>query len=496
MFFTHPLPPYPLEQTEVPDISLDSSQPGGMSARLMQTLGVSLWQWLFDGSIMVSLNQSRGIAIGQGHPLRLQIEIRDPMLISLPWEIMQEAPGTPAISLNQHIFFSRTTSDVFTLPPARPETTLKILLVQGQASDSASGAGLTNEAVPMLKLEQEADMVAQVLKRSGNSGIGGVKEIPCEVRTLVQPTPIELIQALETRNYNVLFYAGHGMPGPDGGVLFVRPDMPLNGTELAQVLTRCQVKLAVFNACWGAQSDHYYRPDDSMPGGKIPQPIPRSSLAEVLIHHGVPAVLGMRNSITDQEALSFIQEFAKALAERKPIDQAVAIARQHLLAVYKFNQQAWTLPVLYMHPEFDGELLAPIAAISPGNTQIGPESAISTACLRSLDDNRVWQIRGGYLTIGRSADNDLILREDEAGSSREHAMILRRENPGNFENATYFLRDVSRFGTWVSLDSKEWQRVHQQEVILTPGCQIKFGSIQNKAMEFILLGTSDTPPLS
>ncbi len=495
MFFTHPLPPYPLEQATLPDISSDSNQPGGMSARLMQTLGVSLWQWVFDGSIMVSINQSRGIAIGQGNPLRLQIEIRDPVLIALPWEIMQEAPGTPAISLSPHILFSRTTSDVSALPAARPETALKILLVQGQAAD-VSGIGLTNDALPMLKLEQEADMLAQVLKTSGNSGIGGSKEIPCEVRTLVQPTPLELIQALETRHYNVLFYAGHGMPGPDGGVLFVRPDMPLNGTELAQVLTRCQVKLAVFNACWGAQSDHYDRTDDTMPGGKVSQPMPRSSLAEVLIHHGVPAVLGMRNSITDQEALSFIQELAKALAERKPIDQAVAIARQHLLAVYKFNQQAWTLPVLYMHPEFDGELLTPIAAIPPGHTQIGAESSTSIACLRSLRDNRVWQIRGGYMTIGRSTDNDLILREDEAGASREHAMILRRESQDKLDDATYFLRDVSRFGTWVSSDDKRWQRVHQQEVILMPGSQIKFGSAQNNPLEFTLLSTPETPQSS
>jgi hypothetical protein len=88
--------------------------------------------------------------------------------------------------------------------------------------------------------------------------------------------------------------------------------------------------------------------------------MPRSSLAEVLIHHGVPAVLGMRDSIADQEALSFIQTLAQALAARMPIDQAVAVARQQLLTLYKFNQPAWTLPVLYMHPEFEGELIKPI----------------------------------------------------------------------------------------------------------------------------------------
>jgi len=43
----------------------------------------------------------------------------------------------------------------------------------------------------------------------------------------------------------------------------------------------------------------------------------------VLIHHGIPAVLGM--TIADQE-VSFIQTFAQALRSRLPIDQAVAIA--------------------------------------------------------------------------------------------------------------------------------------------------------------------------
>ncbi|MGH2413696.1 MAG: CHAT domain-containing protein, partial [Microcystaceae cyanobacterium] len=39
--------------------------------RLMQELGISLWQWLFDGPIRQSLSQSSGLALGQNKPLRL-----------------------------------------------------------------------------------------------------------------------------------------------------------------------------------------------------------------------------------------------------------------------------------------------------------------------------------------------------------------------------------------------------------------------------------------
>jgi hypothetical protein len=287
----------------------------------------------------------------------------------------------------------------------------------------------------------------------------------------------------------VFFYSGHGMPAPDGGLLFLRPDMTLNGTELAQVLTRCRVKLAVFNACWGAQPDH----DDNLTDSKLSQAIPRSSLAEVLIHHGVPAVLGMRDTITDEEALSFIQAFAKALADRMPIDQAVAVARQHLLTLYRFNQQAWTLPVLYMHPEYDGELLKPMEGTPtemPGTiTSFGQE--ISNASLRSLKTAKVWNVQGGIMRVGRDrSENDLVIQEDQGGVSRKHAVIFCRQFQRNGDTqVTYFLEDFSRYGTWLlepGVEPDNWQKIHRQEVPLHPGTQIKFGSSHNEILEFVI----------
>ncbi|MDX2240531.1 MAG: CHAT domain-containing protein [Leptolyngbyaceae cyanobacterium bins.302] len=494
MFSNRRMPPYPTEPTLAPEIISEPGQPGGVSSRLMQTLGVQLWQWLFEGSVVASLSHSQGIAAGQNKPLRLRLEIREPNLIALPWEIMQDAPGRQAISLSQQLLFSRTTSDVNALPTLRSDYALRILLVLGQATDPASGLGLANDTLQTLKLEQEAGILADVLKTSGNSGIGLGRGIACQVDTLVQPSPAELIQVLEKRIHNVLFYAGHGMPGPDGGLIFLRPDMALNGTELAQVLTRCQVKLTVFNACWGAQPDHYEDQNGlaSAPGVKLAQPIPRSSLAEVLIHHGVPAVLAMRDPIADQEAISFIQVFAQALVQRMPIDQAVAVARQNLLTLYKFNYQTWTLPVLYMHPEFDGELLKPLETSETGFGS--PELPTHVACLRSLTDGRVWQVRGGLMKIGRSPDNDLVLKEDEGGVSREHAMILCRDGQEGDEDICYFLEDFSRFGTWVR-NPTGWQKVHHKEVELKPRTQIKFGSQQNEAMEFVILNPGESPTL-
>jgi hypothetical protein len=315
------------------------------------------------------------------------------------------------------------------------------------------------------------------------------------VDTLVQPSPEELIRRLETQTYTVFFYAGHGMPGPDGGLLLLRSDRTLNGTELAQVLTRCQVKLAVFNACWGAQPDHY-NPDAGLPAtvpeAKPSQAIPRSSLAEVLIHHGVPAVLGMRDSITDEEALCFVQEFARSLADRAPIDQAVAVARQHLLTIYKFNHQAWTLPVLYMHPEFDGELLkrhtSDVTVIRRnGRTTDEREGQVQPqAVLRSLTTAKEWQIRGGIMRVGRDkSENDLVLPEDQGGS-RQHAIIFCRFAQRNGQpEVTFFLEDYSTYGTWIS-GPDGWQKIHRQKIPLRSGVHLKFGSSQSEPLEFII----------
>ncbi|MEB3336958.1 MAG: CHAT domain-containing protein [Leptolyngbyaceae bacterium] len=473
------LPPVlPLEAVPTPIGYKD-----GYGGRLMQHLGVSLWQWLFEGVIQSSLDQSQGIAIGQNKSLRVRLEIRDPNLVALPWEIMQPQPGKQAISLSQQLLFSRTTSDVDPLPPLRITQTLKILLVLGQDIGPEGGNNLqASPASAALQLETEAASLAQVLSNSSDFEITSPNlrtSVPCQVDTLVKPTPKELITQLETGYYNILFYAGHGVPAPDGGLLQLRSDCTLSGTELAQVLTRCHVTLAVFNACWGAQPDQ----DEQF------RAIARSSLAEVLIHHGVPAVLGMRDSIADQEALSFIQVFAQALTQRMPIDQAVAVARQHLLTLYKFNQPAWTLPVLYMHPEFNGELVKPLEEGTtelPFNSPTLTRHTLPIASLRLLGDpDQTWAIQGGLMRVGRKGENDLVISEQWV--SQKHAEIFCRDTPSssNSEHPTYFLRDFSRYGTLI-LRAEGWQKVHHQEVPLHSGLRLKFGSSQGQTLEFVI----------
>ncbi|NJR67971.1 MAG: CHAT domain-containing protein [Synechococcales cyanobacterium CRU_2_2] len=460
------------------DLSLSETE-GSYSSRLMQYTGIQLWQWLFHGSINTAYSQSRGIAMGQGNPLRLRLELRDPQLVLLPWEIMQPQEGKQAVSLSQQILFSRTTSDVDPLMPPRLSQTLKVLLVLGQAGSAGT---------PALQLEEEAQILARQLQHSGQVQPGGTGfSAACQVDTLIQPTPAELVAQLESGGYSIFFYAGHGIPAPDGGQVLLCPGETLSGTELAQVLTRCQVAVAIFNACWGAQP--YQLMDDAT---GVMMAMSRSSLAEVLIHYGVPAVLGMRDSIADDESLCFIETFSQALSDRVPVDQAVAIARQQLLTLYKFNQPGWTLPVLYMHPEFNGVVMQPVE----GRTELPTtspttqwhESRWPLAQLRLVSDPlKLWSLNGGLMRVGRRPGNDIVVQEPWV--SQLHAEIICRVNLGG-EVPSYFLRDFSRYGTLIASGSG-WQRVHHQEVELNAGTQLRFGSTQGETLEFIIQAFPD-----
>ena len=568
MFSPNP-PAFGLKISFVPSEGRVSSY----SSRLMLELGINLWQFIFNGPIANSFHQSLGIAIGKQQPLRLQLDIRDPNLIALPWEICQPQAGKPTISLNPQLRFSRTTTDVVPLskvrtrdrltppspplvrggppdrstPPSPPllrggspdRLTPPSPLVRGGSADGltppspplvrgGSPDGLTPASPPSvrggspdplspplvrggwggsadrlnillvlgsdaeperpntrLQLQKEADALRQILQESSQGDRSISPPVPCHVDTLIQPTSAEAIQALETGNYNIMFYAGHGVKAPDGGQLLLRPDTTLSGTELAQLLVSSGVTLAVFNACWGAQPFI----DENQ------QATPRSSLAEVLIHHGLPAVLAMRDEITDEEALSFIQTFATVLAQRMPIDRAMAIARQKLLTLYKFNQPAWSLPVLYMHPEFDGVLIPSFESLMtqlPDNSTTALNFSLPFACVRPVADgtqqfspDRVWPIHGGRLTVGRRSANNLVIQERWV--SQEHAEIFYRDlssSQGN-QASSYFLRDFSRYGTLI-LTEHGWQKIHRQEVPLKSGVQLKFGSSQGLTFEFAI----------
>ncbi len=118
---------------------------------------------------------------------------------------MQPNASFPAISLNPQLLFSRTSSDLDTLCEKRTGQFLNIRLVLGQDALAPVGG-----SPPRLQLQQEAANLAQILQQCGKTDTDGsdYSTVPCQVDTLIQPTPSELISRLETGIYNIFFYAG------------------------------------------------------------------------------------------------------------------------------------------------------------------------------------------------------------------------------------------------------------------------------------------------
>lgn len=451
-------------EDEFNPLVLPTLETGTTSERLMQGLGIGLWDWIFRGPLGQTLDRSLGIAEGRGEPLRLQLEVRPPELIGLPWEIMQPQPGRPPLALEPKILFSRSTSAVDGLFPRDRSSSLQVLLVLGEEE------GGDHPSSPQeLQLSQEATILKTLLEES-LPRLSGYGVTPGQVSTLVQPDREVLLRTLQQGRFNVLVYAGHGVPAADGGLLLLSPGVTLSGTELAHSLVRAGVKLAVLNTCWGAQPDY-----------RQAQVIPRSSLAEVLLHHGVPAVIAMRDSIADQEALSFIQTLAQGLVEGQSVPRAVAKSRQHLLSLYGLNHPAWTLPVLYQHPQFDGALISLDESVTrlPDGSALSDENRV-VRCWK--DPSQLWPIRGGILRIGRLATNDLVIAEPWVSS--HHAEIFHRNSWDRGRLARdYYLRDLSRYGTYY-FDGQTWHHLHRQEVVLSLGALLRFGSPQGMVMEF------------
>jgi pSer/pThr/pTyr-binding forkhead associated (FHA) protein len=88
------------------------------------------------------------------------------------------------------------------------------------------------------------------------------------------------------------------------------------------------------------------------------------------------------------------------------------------------------------------------------------------------------------MRVGRSVDNDLVIIEPWV--SQHHAEIVYRSRSMTNASGIYYLRDLSRFGSYVLDRQEKWQKIHAQEVPLESGMRLKFGSEDGQTLEFII----------
>lgn len=309
------------------------------------TLGQQLYDALFQRSLRDSWIMAQGIAHNQRAVLRLRLGLKGKLLPRLPWEVLHTggreslsscyrplATGTD-IAFSRYQINAPLGSSTLNLQRVATEP-LKILMAIAGPDDQES-----------LELEREAqELKAELSQRSGDN-------LPAIALTiLVQPGREELTQALEQGQYQVFHYAGHSDLGHSGGDIYLVSrekglTEKLSGDDLAGLLANNGVQLAVFNSCRGADTAFVEQSDRER------------NLAQALVKCGIPAVLAMAEQIPDEVALTLTRLFYRNLDRGYPIDLSLSRARQGLISAYGSNQLYWALPVLYLHPNFDGLLL-------------------------------------------------------------------------------------------------------------------------------------------
>jgi len=302
--------------------------------------GQRLFNSLFQGTIRDSWMMAQGIAQHQHHRLRFRLGLKGAKLHRLPWEVLYAgdrplATGTDVIFSRYHSSFSvlRSHLNLPKHPMGDPNQPLKILLVLAAPNDQE-----------VLALKQEAEQLRQellnVTDENSNQAI--------ELTILEQPGREQLTQALEHNHFHVLHYAGHSDLGEAGGSLYLVNNKTgltevMSGDDLAGLLVNNGIRMAVFNSCRGVYT-------------ASSQQATEGNLAESLVRRGIPAVLAMAERIPDNVALNLSRLFYRNLKQAYPLDLSLSRTRQGLISSYGSDKLYWALPILYLHPEFDGFL--------------------------------------------------------------------------------------------------------------------------------------------
>ncbi|WP_416667094.1 CHAT domain-containing protein [Egbenema bharatensis] len=327
-------------------------------------LGQQFYGSLFQGMLRDSWVTAQGIAQNRNESLRLRLGLKGPQLPRLPWEVLYGndtptptgvrsgslSPAARPLATGTHVIFSRYQ------PNARlatqclsghidPQQPLRVLMVIAAPTDRER-LELEREAH---QLQQELQSVDDSTSPSSTHRSDHRSQLDIQLTILKQPGREQLTQALEQGRYQVLHYAGHSDLGTAGGSLYLvnrRTGLSeiLSGDDLAGLLVNNGIRLAVFNSCRGAYTaasvDHTQE----------------RNLAEALVSRGIPAVLAMAEQIPDNVALTLTWLFYRNLKLGYPIDLSLSRARQGLISAYGSHQLYWALPILYLHPNFDGYL--------------------------------------------------------------------------------------------------------------------------------------------
>jgi hypothetical protein len=308
-----------------------------------QSYGERLFDAVFKGTLRDCLVKSRVSAIKDKAVLRLRFFLKEvPELGALPWEYLFSRDfglffgydNWPNTAIVRYLNLPEEIEDLTVKSP------LRVLVMIAKPADAEQ-----------LKVDLEWRELEESLADLQSRNL-------VELELLQQATLAALDERLasqpEDRQFHVFHFIGHGLfdPVTAEGKLLLEDESgrgePVSGETLGVALRGYGIRLAVINACEGARISK----TDSYLG-----------LAPCLLRNAlIPAVVAMQFKITDQAAIDFARHFYGAMADERPVDEAMAHTRRKMYLDKHFVE--WAVPVLYMRTK-NGYLLRRQAGEEP-----------------------------------------------------------------------------------------------------------------------------------
>jgi hypothetical protein len=256
------------------------------------------------------------LASSQNYPNRIVIKTDDDFLQRIPWYCWKVLDNYSNTEITISFKTGKTKPDGF-IPPQRSQ--LRLLAILGDSEN--------------ISLERDIDILKN-LSRITHIKIDSFHSSNLAADKLAR----YLWNSLCDRDYDILFFAGHGVGKSDEQTDIIRLnstpylDISLSYLELAlENAVKKGLRLAIFNSCFGM---------------KLGQTLAKK--------YGLTTIV-MREKIRDDVAVEFLDNFLKAFYLGKPLYLAVKEARKKLQSTHDISQ-SW-LPVIFQNESADSLLL-------------------------------------------------------------------------------------------------------------------------------------------
>ena len=293
----------------------------------IQDFGGKLFEAVFAGDIEHLFRSSLDSSFRSGKGLRVRLRLpEDSELHVRPWEFLFDTESREFLAVREHTPLVRYLPVAQPIPPITVEGPLRILVALSSPTDH-----------PRLDIAREWEILRNALEPSISAGQLELRRVPGRC------TFDNLRDSLRHFGAHIFHFVGHGIPG----ALVLEQEsgkgLEMEATHLRSAFPSGALpRLVVLNACSGA----------------ITRDVPFSGLAQGFLRQGVPAVVAMQASITDDAALIFTRYFYRDLVEIGAVDTSLTEARLRMRG--NGHPIEWGAPVLYMRA-LSGQLFQSVA---------------------------------------------------------------------------------------------------------------------------------------